>query len=206
MDNKKQTVNVNIENAKKMAARRIKPAKNRQADAALKESVFASGGLGDFHTIERPSARRRLPFKRADFKIDRSWLKRGSIAIAVLTLVLVVRAVWSENQTGDNPAVAEKWHALKLVDGEVFYGRVADPAADPVVVRNVYYDYDQMKDKKEEARNGETNPAGNIRLVKRGRETHGPDGTLNVVRSQILYLEPLSEESKVLKAIIDNEK
>jgi hypothetical protein len=53
------------------------------------------------------------------------------------------------------------------------------------------------EDKKENA---------NLRLVKRGKEVHGPDGTLSVVRAQVVYMEPMKEDSKVLKAILEYEK
>ena len=101
-----------------------------------------------------------------------------------------------------------KWYMVKLTDGETFYGQIGNTGADPVVINNVYYDYDQVQ-KKENGTTAEQpadNQAGSIRLVKRGKETHGPDGTLNVVRSQVLYMEPLADNSKVLKAIEEYER
>lgn len=101
-----------------------------------------------------------------------------------------------------------KWYMVKLTDSETFYGQIKNTGADPVVIENVYYDYDQVQ-KKESGTAAEQpveNQAGSIRLVKRGKETHGPDGTLNVVRSQVLYMEPLADNSKVLKAIEEYEK
>lgn len=107
-----------------------------------------------------------------------------------------------------------KWYKVKLVGGETYYGQIKDTAADPVVVEKVYYDYDQVKKSDaaaggengaaEDAAAGET--AGNLRLVKRGKETYGPSGTMNIVRAQVVYMEPLAEDSKVLKAILEYEK
>ena len=94
-----------------------------------------------------------------------------------------------------------KWYSIKLVNGEVYYGQVDNISADPVVVTNVYYNYEQL-----EGTDKDIDETGNLRLVKRGKETHGPDGTMNIVREQILYLEPLADDSKVLKAIMDYEK
>ncbi len=102
----------------------------------------------------------------------------------------------SENQKGE-------WYSVQLVNKEVFYGFISDISADPIVLKKVYYNYNQIS--KPEAKDTEEK-SGNIRLVKRGKESHGPDGSMNIIRSQVLYMEPLSEESKILQAILDYEK
>jgi hypothetical protein len=71
------------------------------------------------------------------------------------------------------------------------------------VIENVYYDYDQLNPAAKEEERSDTS---SLRLVKRGKETHGPVGTMNIVRAQIVYMEPLANDSKVLKAILDYEK
>jgi len=96
----------------------------------------------------------------------------------------------------------EKWYAIKLVNGELFFGLVSNPSADPLVVKNVYYDYDHAR----QASSTDEAATNSIRLVKRGKESYGPEGTLNIVRSQVLYMEALKESSKVLQAILENEK
>ena len=101
-----------------------------------------------------------------------------------------------------------KWYMVKLTDSETFYGQIGNTSADPVVINNVYYDYDQLQKKENgtTTATADSGQAGSIRLVKRGKETHGPDGSLSVVRSQVLYMEPLAGNSKVLKAIEEYEK
>lgn len=101
-----------------------------------------------------------------------------------------------------------KWYMVKLTDSETFYGSIGNTSADPVVINNVYYDYDQLQKKENgtTTATADSGQTGSIRLVKRGKETHGPDGSLSVVRSQVLYMEPLAADSKVLKAIEEYEK
>jgi len=103
---------------------------------------------------------------------------------------------WRQKNENDG-----QWYAVRLVSDEVYYGQVADLKADPVVLKNVYYNYDQNKQVKDAA-----DETGNLRLIKRGNETHGPDGSMDIIRSQIKFIEPLSKNSKVLKAILDYEK
>ncbi len=96
--------------------------------------------------------------------------------------------------------LSERWYMVKLTDGEIFYGQIKDTASDPVIINNVYYDYDQLNGEE-----GKKEKSNNLRLVKRGKETYGPDGTIHIIRDQILYMEPLREDSKVLRAILENE-
>lgn len=94
------------------------------------------------------------------------------------------------------------WYAVKLTNGETYYGQISDLGTDPVIVKNVYYNYDQTSPSSE----GSASESKNLRLVKRGEEVHGPDGSLSVVRSQVVYMEPMKEDSKVLQAILKNEQ
>jgi hypothetical protein len=96
------------------------------------------------------------------------------------------------------------WYSVKLLSNETYYGQIADLSSDPVLITNVYYDYDQINAASSTAK---TKPeTASIRLVKRGNETHGPDGALSVVRAQVVYMEALKADSKVLKAILEYQK
>ena len=126
----------------------------------------------------------------------------------ILAFVIVAGAfyfLFFQNNPAANEATEEnnsnEWYAVKLVTGEIYYGQIANISADPVVVRNVYYNYDQLNPETEE----ESDSSSNLRLVKRGKETHGPDGTMNIIRTQVVYVESLKGDSKVLKAILDYE-
>ncbi len=149
----------------------------------------------DLHRISRPTER----------KINEKYVRWAISGAAVL---LVVSGAWwffSRNRT-DIPAAGTsepQWYAVKLINNEIYYGEISDTAADPVVIENVYYDYDQLNPTAKEEEKSDTS---SLRLVKRGKETHGPAGTMNIVRAQIVYMEPLANDSKVLKAILDYEK
>ncbi|MCD4761418.1 hypothetical protein K8R32_00475 [bacterium] len=125
------------------------------------------------------------------------------VLIAILIGVVIYFTVFAgsenKNQTANDFQEAT-WYSVKLINGETYYGQIADISADPVVIKNVYYNYEQL--------NNETDKAetGNLKLVKRGNETHGPDGSMNIVRAQVVLMEPLKEESKVLTAILKYEK
>lgn len=103
-----------------------------------------------------------------------------------------------------NATNINSWHSIKLMDGEIIYGKISDINQDPMIVNPVYYNYDQKNDNLDN-RISNVNEAGDLRLVKRGAETHGPDGMIKIFRSQTVFLENLRPDSKVLKVIQENE-
>jgi len=135
-----------------------------------------------------------------------------SITIILAAVIVIMGAVFfltkddgngNGNVAGVNESAGSGWYSVKLMNGEVYYGQIDDLGSDPVIIRNVYYNYDQLNQEESGEQKGET---ANLRLVKRGKETHGPDGSMSLVRTQIVYMEPLKGDSKVLKAILDYEK
>ena len=161
----------------------------------------------EFQKINRPL--RQTPFNLVQGR--RGW------KILIITMVVLLAAgsyywfIYRPRAAASKEQPA-KWYMVKLTDGEAFYGQIKNTAGDPVVIDNVYYDYDQLSssakatEDKQQNPTQPANPTGQIRLVKRGKETHGPSGSLDVVRAQVLYMEPLADDSKVLRAIVEYEK
>lgn len=129
--------------------------------------------------------------------------------VFLLAIILAGAAVyWLFFKAGAPADLKSKnWYAVKLVDGAIYYGQILDARAEPVVINNAYYNYDQAKasaDAKSQTKTIEE--AGNIRLVKRGKETQGGDGTMMAYHVNILLMEALRPDSKVLQAILEYEK
>ena len=171
---------------------RERPEKKRKSPEPLEKIYQAEAEVKkDFSKISQPAAKR-----------DYGQILRGAVLIlAALVLGFIAYKLFFGQ--GQTIKVDKSWYAVKLVDGEIFYGQITDIKTDPVVINNVYYDYDQAKAKEAGKAAEET---GNLRLVKRGKETHGPDGSMNIVRAQVLFMEPLKADSAVLKAILEYEK
>lgn len=185
-DNFEQTINLK----EKMAASAARSSRPADELAAIYDQ--GATGRAQARRIERP-----LPKK------DYSRLYR--VAVLLIALLIAGYAAGKFLTRNQKPATVSgqsaEWYAVKLVDGEIFYGQIKDVKADPVVMDNVYYNYDQAKGGQKDAPE-----AGNLRLVKRGQETHGPSGTMDLVRAQVLFMEPMKSDSKVLKAILEYEK
>lgn len=220
-DNFQQTVNLKeqleksqqpkIEKPKKIE-RSVKREKEVHRERPVKKKVVKKKVepidrvFADYSDDEKKDNNNLQVIERAKVSVSLNILKQVIIFVLLLAILyfMYVFIVKPSNEQG-NVVNEEKsgWYSVKLVDGAIYYGQIENTAADPVIVKNVYYNYDQLKG--EEAKEPEKNST-NIRLVKRGKETHGPEGTMEVVRSQVLFMEPMREDSKVLKAILEYEK
>jgi len=184
--------------ARKKTLRRVEKKPNRDKARAI-DHVFNDDEdikpRKEYQTIEFPSVSRPKKEKSPS---------RQAVIGAFLAIILAFLG-WQFFFADNEPVVSvePKWYMVKLSNNETYYGLIADTAADPIVIKSVYYNYDQLNP---ENQGGEPQETGNLRLVKRGKETHGPDGTLRVVRSQVMFMEPLKEDSKVLNAILEYEK
>jgi len=204
-NNFQQTVDL-----KEQMERRKKQARQRKAkqfaSPVSSSALSADSGLEQvYNDGEKDKIRKELQKisqPRAN-RVNEILLKRLVILLAIILVAATVYLLFFKAEGGEvgRKSSSQKWYTVKLVNGEIYYGQISDLSADPVVISNVYYNYDQLRDGKKEV-----DETSNIRLVKRGKETHGPDGTMNIVRSQILFMEPLKEESKVLQAILEYEK
>lgn len=181
---------------KKKVVKKEMPTKNEDIDRFINDEVDGEKKVkNNFAKINRPASKEN---------------GTSFVNIFVIAVLLVLVGFFAYDRFFDKSAslkektgvVEEKWYMVKLGNDETFYGLIGDVKADPIEIKNVYYNYDQINDgeKTDEA------PSTNLRLVKRGKEKHGPDGSLNIIRSQVVYLEPLRPDSKVLEAILNYEK
>jgi len=160
------------------------------------EKLYADqgGNKKDFQNISRPPAKN---YNKA------YWPIVIICAIAAIAFSAYFFGYKDNAETAKQPLTGGEpaWYSVKLSDGEIFYGQLADVSAEPLKLEKVYYNYEQAKNEEKAF-----DEAGSLRLVKRGKETHGPTGEMYFFRNQILYLEPLERDSKVFKAIKEYEK
>lgn len=203
MSDFQQTVDLRekMERPKKTATPLEKIYRGEDAAETQRGASVETQRIASLQTISRPKVKTR---RGASVETQRLASLLAVFILAILLAGATVYFLFFKTKSAVVSPKAKDWYAVKLVDGEVFYGQIEDTKADPVVMANVYYNYDQAKAK--EAGAGAAENSGNLRLVKRGKETHGPAGTMDIVRTQVLFMEPLKSDSKVLKAILEYEK
>ncbi|HEY0267947.1 MAG TPA: hypothetical protein VGC12_01805 [Methyloradius sp.] len=91
------------------------------------------------------------------------------------------------------PVLSTQYHAVALMNGQLFFGRLEGLGDDYTVLRDVFYIQARQKP-------GSTEIA-NV-LVKRGGEAHAPDRMI-INRQQVLLIEPVKEGSQIAKLIAE---
>lgn len=138
--------------------------------------------------------------------------KRKTIlwAVVILVSVLLILTVFSGLFSGSTKnfgrlsdwADFSKYQAVFLSNGQVYFGKVTDANIQTLVLENIYYLRSAGSLQTSDAKNSTTAPeADNFSLVKLGNELHGPEDKMSINLSQVLFVEDLKYDSKVVEAI-----
>ena len=120
----------------------------------------------------------------------------------ILAVSLLCLALFSVgcNRVQPNPASAavdaNKYYAVLLSNGSVYFGKLEGLGSAYPVLRDVYY--------VQTTTNPETKAVSSI-LVKRGKEWHGPDRMI-LNEKAVVFVEPVGGESKVSQLIADSKR
>jgi len=181
-ENFKKTVN--LKDRMKASLENSRPVKKLENKAEQIDRLYEREKLkedDDLKRMQRPKSRDKeiIPY-------------RGIIFVLLITTLVFAYLAFSNKN--DKPGVemsfTEEWSEVKLSNGKIYYGLVGDKTADPLVVKNIYLNYDEEK--------GVENTAGGLRLIKQGKE-------VDLIRYQVESIKKLDENSPTLKAILDNE-
>ncbi len=118
-----------------------------------------------------------------------SWLKIA-IGIFVVSLIVVGFTWFRAN------SVSGDYQAVFLTNGQVYFGKIQNRGGATVSLTDVYY-----LPQTTQLQQGDTSSPAEISLIKLGKELHGPTDKMEIIRSNILFFETLSSDSKILKAI-----
>jgi len=138
--------------------------------------------------------------------------KRKTIlwAVTILAAALLILAVFNGMFSGStknfgrlsNWADFSKYQAVFLANGQVYFGKVTDANTQTLVLENIYYLRSAGNLQTSDVNNSTTTPTtDNFSLVKLGNELHGPEDKMSINLSQVLFVEDLKPDSKVVEAI-----
>lgn len=179
-DDFQKTVNLRERNLRDSSVKRF----------SEKKTGYSAGGIdhvydenkNNMHKINRPISK----------KINEPAVKKALFFLAVLAIGVVSYWMFFKEIKHDNTVqvndTRSNWYAVKLINGEVYYGQIYDLSSDPIVIKNVYGNYDQIEKTVQEE-----NEVSGLRLFKRGEET-------NIVRTSIIEMDPLEREDKNINA------
>ncbi len=121
------------------------------------------------------------------------WTLAGAALVAAAALCVIA---YQGTHGRSVPVLSTPYHAVALMNGQVFFGRIDRLDADYLVLRDVFYIQSRE--------NPQTKQVANV-LVKRGGEWHAPDRMI-LNRQQVQFIEPVKEDSQVAKLIAEQNK
>lgn len=117
------------------------------------------------------------------------------IAIIIIAIVIILSVLFSGSRIKYSG-----YQAVFLTNGQVYFGQITDTSRQDVKLENIYY---LQIDKDLQSSENQASQDADIALIKLGNELHGPQDLMIINREQVLFVENLKENSKVIKAIND---
>lgn len=125
-------------------------------------------------------------------------IKTTLIILVVLAIVWVILYLLNLLPVQLIPRSSDSYQAVFLTNGQVYFGKLYREGAAFSVLTDVFYL--QVAQSPQPLQAGQTPPT-NINLVKLGGELHGPTDEMRINREQILFIEDLKSNSRVVQAI-----
>ncbi len=126
--------------------------------------------------------------------MDLHSLKETAITSLVFWIIGVCAGVlmWAMVGTHAFPSATSSWQAVFLANNQVYFGSLQNEDANYVTLSNVYY----LRTAEDLQKSGES-----LNLVKLGGELHGPEDTIYIPKSSILFWENMKDTSRVVQTI-----
>ncbi|RJQ34175.1 hypothetical protein C4566_02535 [Candidatus Parcubacteria bacterium] len=126
----------------------------------------------------------------------KSWL-----FVTLFIIIVILGVAWLYVSQDKNLAVENKFKAVALDNGQVYYAKVVKEDALNIYLDEVYYIKleQQLIPAQEEGAEDQTMEVPI--LVKRGSELHKPSGLLQINRDKLVAIEEIGPDSEILAEI-----
>lgn len=127
-------------------------------------------------------------------------MKKSMVWTWIVVLVVLVGVLLYVSGTLDGMLGkrSNAYQAVFLTNGQVYFGKVSNERGTVVEMTDVYYLQVQQAIQPA-AEDGEQKPE--VKLVKLGTEIHGPEDEMRINRDQVIFVEDLKEDGKVMQAV-----
>ncbi len=127
------------------------------------------------------------------------------LAVALLIAALLFIGVYAgrvvSSATADSAIKGKQFQAVFLTNGQVYFGQLSNVDSSYVKLKSIYYLQVQQTVQPKDSTSAANNQQ--VSLAKLGGELHGPEDSMYISRSQVLFWENLKNDGKVAKAISD---
>lgn len=135
-------------------------------------------------------------------------LRAGAVVLLFCITVLAVATIcylaFAKDSTDQAKYVDEnKYQAVFLTNGQVYFGNVSTINEDFIRLNNIYY----LTQNTTTGANGQTTADGNYTLVKLGcQQIHDPTDEMLISQTQVSFWENLEDKGKVVTSIKEFQK
>ncbi|MBP9853131.1 hypothetical protein KBC77_04055 [Candidatus Saccharibacteria bacterium] len=150
-------------------------------------------------------ARSKATAKKLSFNAQSIFSSLLVFGVAVLLVLLTVAMLTrgSSVRTEGQLVKTDKYQAVFLNNGQVYFGKVNNLNGQYVDLRDVYY----LTQNTAAGANGTTSATGDYTLVKLGcQQIHNPLDQMVIAREQVAFWENLNGDGKVVKSIQEFKK
>lgn len=129
--------------------------------------------------------------------LERDFYKKILVVAVAAILVLALAQLVTPALARLVPSGRLGWQAVFLANGQVYFGKITGENDRAVTLGDVFY----LKLPKPVLSQEDLQGAEDVSLIKLGNELHGPEDKMEIMRAQILFIEKLKNEGKVVKSI-----
>lgn len=128
---------------------------------------------------------------------------KGALAVVVIAILAGAAGYFSTRGVPSlgGAAKAEKFNAIFLNNGQVYFGVIKDENSQYMVLDNVFYLQLVNEEIPATEEGGEPQVVQRPQLVKKGDEYYGPDSSIRLNRAQVAVVEDLRDDSDILRQI-----
>ncbi len=152
--------------------------------------------------VARPTSNSQ-PVADKKSKKGRVW----TIALVILALLVGIFGGYTvSNVIGGGAAAidANKYQAVYLMNGQLYFGKLSELNSTHLKLTNVYYLQSNASQEAEESKgsvNSNANTASNFQLIKLSGAIYGPSDEMVISKDQVLYYQNLNADSKASQLI-----
>lgn len=101
-----------------------------------------------------------------------------------------------------NGSVSNRYSAVFLTNGQVYFGKIFSNDKDLIVLKQVYY----LQSQSGNPQGGDSSIGSQFTLIKMGQEIHGPEDELFINKNQVMFYENLRDDSRIVQSITQTQK
>lgn len=138
--------------------------------------------------------------------------KSRNLFVGIIILAIIVVAGFFANQrygflantsTAGVNFSSDAYHAVFLSNNQVYFGKVKTAGSEFLKLNDIYYLIIKQPLQQQTPPEGGEQPKPAYTVVKLGNELHGPKDEMTINREQVLFIEELKNDSKVVSAITE---